>query len=47
MTETLRALVGGTGPDWEIRELQRRAEPDLLMICAHDPSMFEHARATQ
>ncbi|MGK8555327.1 MBL fold metallo-hydrolase [Nocardia gipuzkoensis] len=30
-----------------LAELQRRAEPDLLMICAHDPSMFEHARATQ
>ncbi|MFC9897231.1 MBL fold metallo-hydrolase [Nocardia sp. NPDC127579] len=29
-----------------LAELYRRADPDLLLISAHDPVMFEHARAT-
>jgi glyoxylase-like metal-dependent hydrolase (beta-lactamase superfamily II) len=27
-------------------ELYERQEPDLLMVCSHDPTMFERARAT-
>ena len=29
-----------------IVELYRRAEPDLLLVCAHDPALFEQARAS-
>jgi glyoxylase-like metal-dependent hydrolase (beta-lactamase superfamily II) len=29
-----------------LAELYRRKEPDLFMICAHDPSLYEQARAT-
>ncbi|MDQ2638024.1 MAG: MBL fold metallo-hydrolase, partial [Actinomycetota bacterium] len=29
-----------------LAELYRRNEPDLLMLCAHDPAQYEHARAT-
>lgn len=29
-----------------LAELYRRQEPDLLMICAHDPTLYEHARTT-
>lgn len=28
-----------------LAELYRRNEPDLLLLCAHDPVQFEHARA--
>jgi glyoxylase-like metal-dependent hydrolase (beta-lactamase superfamily II) len=27
-------------------ELYRRQEPDLLMVCAHDANLYEHAKAT-
>ncbi|MFI1912268.1 MBL fold metallo-hydrolase [Nocardia sp. NPDC020380] len=30
-----------------LNELYRRNEPDLLLICAHDPDLFEHAVATE
>ncbi|MBF6135030.1 MBL fold metallo-hydrolase [Nocardia otitidiscaviarum] len=30
-----------------LAELARRGDPDLLIINAHDPLLFEHARATQ
>lgn len=29
-----------------IAELTRRQEPDLLVVCSHDPSLYEHARDT-
>lgn len=29
-----------------LAELYRRQEPDLLMVCAHDATLYEHARAT-
>ena len=29
-----------------LTEVYRRAEPDLLLLCAHDPGLLEHARAT-
>ncbi|MCV7221030.1 MBL fold metallo-hydrolase [Mycolicibacterium elephantis] len=29
-----------------LAELHRRNEPDLLLLCAHDPTLLEHARAT-
>jgi glyoxylase-like metal-dependent hydrolase (beta-lactamase superfamily II) len=29
-----------------LAELYRRREPDLLMVCAHDKSLLEHAAAT-
>jgi glyoxylase-like metal-dependent hydrolase (beta-lactamase superfamily II) len=29
-----------------LAELYRRKEPDLFMICSHDPSLYEQARAT-
>jgi glyoxylase-like metal-dependent hydrolase (beta-lactamase superfamily II) len=29
-----------------LAELYRRQEPDLLMVCAHDKSLLEHAAAT-
>jgi len=29
-----------------LAELYHRREPDLLMICAHDTSLYEHAKAT-
>ncbi|MFJ4654729.1 MBL fold metallo-hydrolase [Nocardia sp. NPDC088792] len=29
-----------------LSELYRRNEPDLLMVCAHDPVMLEHAQST-
>jgi glyoxylase-like metal-dependent hydrolase (beta-lactamase superfamily II) len=29
-----------------LTELLRRQEPDLMMVCAHDRSMYEHAKAT-
>lgn len=29
-----------------LAELYRRREPDLLMVCAHDKSLYEHAKAT-
>jgi glyoxylase-like metal-dependent hydrolase (beta-lactamase superfamily II) len=27
-------------------ELYQRRDPDLLIVCAHDPTLLEHARAT-
>jgi hypothetical protein len=30
-----------------LTELYQRAEPDLLIVCAHDPTMLEDAQATQ
>ena len=29
-----------------LAELYRRQEPDLLIVCAHDKTLFEDARAT-
>ena len=29
-----------------LTELYERREPDLLMVCAHDPTLLEHAKAT-
>jgi glyoxylase-like metal-dependent hydrolase (beta-lactamase superfamily II) len=29
-----------------LRQLYQRQEPDLYMICAHDPTLYEHARTT-
>jgi hypothetical protein len=29
-----------------LSELYRRKEPDLFMICSHDPSLFKQARKT-
>ncbi|MGV0793064.1 MBL fold metallo-hydrolase [Mycolicibacterium sp. XJ1819] len=29
-----------------LTELYRRQEPDLLMVCAHDATLYEHAKAT-
>ena len=29
-----------------LAELYRRQEPDLLMVCAHDATLLEHAKAT-
>ncbi len=29
-----------------LAELYQRREPDLLMVCAHDESLYEHAKAT-
>lgn len=29
-----------------LTELYRRAEPDLLLLCAHDPGLLEYARQT-
>ena len=29
-----------------LSELYERREPDLLMVCAHDASLYEHAKAT-
>jgi len=29
-----------------LTELYRRQDPDLLIVCAHDPTLFERARAT-
>jgi hypothetical protein len=29
-----------------LAELYRRNEPDLFLICSHDPSLYEKARAT-
>lgn len=29
-----------------LAELYQRADPDLLVVCAHDPRMFAHARDT-
>jgi len=29
-----------------LAELYRRQEPDLLMVCAHDAALLEHAKAT-
>jgi len=29
-----------------IAELRQRHQPDLLVVCSHDPTLFEHARAT-
>ena len=29
-----------------LTELYRRQEPDLLLVCAHDAALFEHAKAT-
>ena len=29
-----------------LTELYQRQEPDLLMVCAHDASLYEHAKAT-
>lgn len=26
-------------------ELQRRNEPDLMIVCAHDPTLYEQATA--
>ncbi|WP_405138733.1 MBL fold metallo-hydrolase [Nocardia sp. NBC_01388] len=30
-----------------LAELCRRNDPDLLLVCAHDPALLEHARATE
>lgn len=30
-----------------LTELYRRREPDLLMVCAHDATLFEQAKATE
>jgi len=27
-------------------ELYRRGEPDLLIVCSHDPTLYERARST-
>jgi hypothetical protein len=27
-------------------ELYQRREPDLMIVCAHDPTLLEQARAT-
>lgn len=27
-------------------ELHRRGEPDLLIVCSHDPTLYERAKAT-
>jgi hypothetical protein len=29
-----------------LTELYQRQEPDLLMVCAHDADLYEHAKAT-
>jgi glyoxylase-like metal-dependent hydrolase (beta-lactamase superfamily II) len=29
-----------------LAELYQRGDPDLLIVCAHDPTLLEHARAT-
>jgi glyoxylase-like metal-dependent hydrolase (beta-lactamase superfamily II) len=29
-----------------LSELYHRGDPDLLIVCAHDPGLYEHARAT-
>jgi hypothetical protein len=29
-----------------IAELYQRQDPDLLIVCAHDPTLLEQARAT-
>jgi glyoxylase-like metal-dependent hydrolase (beta-lactamase superfamily II) len=29
-----------------LTELYRRGDPDLLMVCAHDKSLYDHAKAT-
>lgn len=29
-----------------LAELYRRQDPDLMILCAHDTSLFEHAKAT-
>jgi hypothetical protein len=29
-----------------LAELYHRREPDLLMVCSHDPGLYEHALAT-
>jgi hypothetical protein len=29
-----------------LNELYRRQEPDLLIVCAHDPTLLERAKAT-
>ena len=29
-----------------LAELYQRRDPDLLIVCAHDPTLLEHARAT-
>jgi glyoxylase-like metal-dependent hydrolase (beta-lactamase superfamily II) len=29
-----------------LAELYRRQDPDLLIVCSHDPSLYEHAKAT-
>jgi len=30
-----------------LTELYQRQEPDLLMVCAHDANLFDHAKETQ
>jgi glyoxylase-like metal-dependent hydrolase (beta-lactamase superfamily II) len=46
--ETLVAFDRKTVRDNHARltELYRRQDPDLLIVCAHDPTMLERARAT-
>ena len=29
-----------------LTELYQRQDPDLLIVCAHDPTLLEQARAT-
>jgi hypothetical protein len=29
-----------------LADLHRKAEPDLLIVSAHDSALFEHAKAT-
>jgi hypothetical protein len=29
-----------------LAELYQRQQPDLLIVCAHDPTLLEQARAT-
>ena len=28
-------------------ELHRRDEPDLMIVCSHDPTLYEQARASR
>jgi len=29
-----------------LAELYQRRDPDLLIVCAHDPTLYERAKAT-
>jgi glyoxylase-like metal-dependent hydrolase (beta-lactamase superfamily II) len=54
MPLSLNAFERATAFDWKmvqdnhdrLVELYRRGEPDILMICSHDPTLFEKAKAT-